>query len=252
VHAAIVSGLRRNKTCGRRDAYLEEDPVRKAAVSPHRRIAIAWLALLLAACASTPPPPPAPFVVKLAPTPPAGGAAPLSMQPMRVDDGRDVPDRTRIGEVHAPAFVSSAGLAPEVATGLLLLGFAVPTPTGRYLTVADSSEVAGAVEHALSYALLGARRVPLNSGALEVTVRQFWMRPWWTTTCDVALDVRVLGSAGQVRWEQALESHVGKFEGWFTVEAFERVATLCLDELVAQATAVFGSTQFGAAVAAER
>jgi hypothetical protein len=92
---------------------------------------------------------------------------------MRVDDERDVADRTRIGEVHAPALVSSPGVAPQVGAGLLLLGFAIPTPTGRYVTVADSPEVSRSIEHALTYALVAAHRAPINSGVLEVTVRQF-------------------------------------------------------------------------------
>jgi len=211
--------------------------------------------LLLAACASTPLPPPPPFVVELAPTPPVGADASLSLQPMRIDDVRDVPDRSRIGEVHAPAFVGPVGVGPESAamsTGFVLRGLAAPVPTGRYVTVADSSHVARAVEHALTYALLVARRAPVGSGLLKVTVYRFWMQPWWTTTCDIVLDVHVLTRTGQVKWEHKLESHVSKFEGWFTVEAFERVATLGLDELVAKATEVFGSMEFGAAIAAER
>jgi hypothetical protein len=119
------------------------------------------------------------------------------------------------------------------------------------VTVADSSHVARAVERALSDALLVAGRAPVGSGVLEATVRRFWIRPRWTTTCDIAVDVRVLARTGQVRWERTLESRVGKFEGWFTVEAFERVATLGLDELVAKAAEAFASAQFGAAIAAE-
>ena len=229
--------------------------VRKTSVRLLRSFAIACLALLLAACASTPLPPPPPFVVELAPTPPVGADATLSLQTMRVDDVRDVADRSRIGEVHAPAFVDPVGVSPgsaEASTALLLLGLAVPAPTGRYVTVADSSQVARAVEHALTYALLIARRAPPGNGLLEVTVRRFWIRPWWTTTCDIVLDLRVVTRTGHVTWEHTLESHVGKFEGWFTVEAFERVATLGLDDLVAKATEVFGSTEFGAAIAAER
>lgn len=220
-----------------------------------RTFAIACLALLVAACASTPPPPPPSFVVELAPTPPVGADASLSLQPMRVDDMRDVPDPARIGEVHAPAFVGPVGAGPEGATvtaGLLLLGLAVPAPTGRYVTVADPSHVARAVERALTYALFDAGRAPIGGGMLEVTVRRFWMRPWWTTTCDIVLDVSVRTPTGQTMWEHTLESHVGKFEGWFTVEAFQRVATLGLDDLVAKATEVFASTEFGAASAAER
>jgi hypothetical protein len=178
----------------------------------------------------------------------------LQPMPMRLDDVRDVPDRSRIGEVHAPTFVGPVGAGPEgaaVSTGLLLLGLAVPAPTGCYVTVANASHVASSVEHALTFALLVARRTPVASGLLEVAVRRFWMQPWWTTTCDIVLNLRVVTQTGQVKWERTLESHVGKFEGWFTVEAFERVATLGLDELVAKATEVFGSSEFGAAIAAD-
>ena len=220
-----------------------------------RTFAIACLALLLAACASTPPPPPSPFVVELAPTPPVGADASLALQPMRIDDMRDVADPARIGEVHAPAFVGPVAPGPEgamVTTGLLLVGLAVPAPTGRYVTVADPAHVGRAVERALTFALFAARRAPVDAGMLGVTVRRFWMRPWWTTTCDIVLDARVLTPFGETIWQRTLESHVGKFEGWFTVEAFERVATLGLDDLVVKASEAFASTEFGAAIAAGR
>jgi hypothetical protein len=84
-------------------------------VGRRRTLAIACLALVLAACASTPPPAPAPFVVALAPTPPAGADAALPLQPMRIDDLRDVPDRLRIGEVDAPVVVAPVGGAAQAS-----------------------------------------------------------------------------------------------------------------------------------------
>lgn len=174
---------------------------------------------------------------------------------MHVDDVRDVPDRSRIGEIHAPAFVGPVGAGSEgatVTTGLLLLGLAVPAPTGRYITVAEPSDVARAVERALTYALFLAHRAPVGNGMLEVSVRRFWLHPWWTTTFDIVLDIRVRSPTGGMKWQHTLESHVGRFEGWFTAEAFQRVATLGLDGLVANAAAVFASTEFGAAIATER
>ena len=225
-------------------------------MSRARSFAVAFLLLLLAACASTPPSPPPPFVVKLAPTLPVGIDAPLPLQPVRVEDAREVVDRTRIGEVHAPVAVAPVGAGTRegaaASTALVLLALAAPAPTGRYLVIADSSDVARAVEYALNDALLRAHRTPIGRDRVHATVRQFWIRPSWTTRCDIVLDVRVLGPGGQVRWERTLESHVDRFEGWFTVEAFERVATLGLDELVAQAAEAFGSTAFGAALVEER
>ena len=211
------------------------------------------LVLLLGGCASAPPPAPPPFLLKLEPTPPAGYEPLVLVAPMRVDDVRDVPDPTRIGEVHAPGGAPLVGAGTrEGAVAMAALQFVLlanPLPTGRYLVVADALAVAHAIERVLTYALQQSKRHAFASGALEATVRRLWIRPAWTTTCDVVIEVRLAGPGGRPLWERTLESHVDKFEGWFTAEAFERVARMALDQLVEQAAAAFGSSEFGAAIA---
>lgn len=220
-----------------------------------RSCAVALLAVAVFGCASTPAPAPPPFVLTLAPTPRPDVDAPVQRPPLRVEDERDVPDRTRIGEEHAPG----GGMAPPTAAGgaVALGGVAAmmvlpPQPTGRYLTVVDAVEVAHAVERTLAHALARSPRRAMQDGLLEVTVRTFWIRPSWTTTCDVVADVRVRGPSGAVRWERTLAGHGEKFEGWFTTGAFERVARMALDQLGEIAAAAFASDEFGAALATGR
>jgi hypothetical protein len=233
---------------------IKKDTLRSVSVLSLRVLAVVLLVLLGAGCATPPRQPLPPFVIELAPTLPPGLEPQVLLLAMRVDDTRDVADPTHIGEVQAPGggtpppIVGSPGAAAAV-TGAMLL---VPMPTGRYLVVKNSADVAYAVGHALSIALLQSKRYPLETGLLEVKVRKFWMRPSWTTTCDVVIETRLLSAGGKPLWERTLEGHVDKFEGWFTREAFERVARMALDQLTANATSAFGSADFGAAIAGSR
>ena len=217
---------------------------------PFRVLAVALSVLLGAGCATPPRQPLPPFVLELAPTLPPGLAPQVLLLALRVDDTRDVADPARIGEVQAPGggvpppTVGSAG-ATAVVTGAMLLA---PMPTGRHLVVKNSADVAHAVGHALSIALLQSKRYPLETGFLEANVRRFWMRPSWTTTCDVVVETRLLSAGGKALWERTLEAHVDRFEGWFTTEAFERVARVALDQLAERATEAFASADFGAVV----
>jgi len=223
-------------------------------VLPFRVLAVALSVLLGAGCATPPREPPPPFVIELAPTLPPGLEPQVLLLAMRVDDTRDVADPTQIGEVQAPGggapprVVGSPG-ATAAVTGAMLLA---PMPTGRHLVVKNSADVAYAVGHALSIALLQSKRYPLESGFLEVKLRRFWMRPSWTTTCDVVIETRLLSAGGKALWERTLEGHADRFEGWFTTEAFERVARMALDQLAAKATEAFASADFGAAIAGSR
>ena len=209
------------------------------------------MALLLGACATAPPPP---FVVQLRPTREEVNAGGELLLPMRVNDLRDVPDRARIGEVYAPL----GGRPPPTGVPVLEAGMAVamllaPTqPTGRYIVVADASDVGRAVKDVLIHALLKTGQRSVDDGVVEAGVRAFWLRPSWTTTCDAGVELHVLGSDGKTRWETTLDVHVEKFEGWFSTEAFERVAGLALDQLADRAARSFASAAFRAAIAPSR
>src|SRR5512144_1716242 len=158
-----------------------------------RRLVASLCALLLAACASAPKAPLPPFVVNVAPTPGlAGGVAP-SVAVVTVEDSRTphVEDRRRIGEVYAP--VGAPPIvpgAPAVTAGAQLLLLASPQPSGRYVLVRNDDGAPAVVEHALRNALVQAGQVGAQSMRIDATIRTFWMRPSWTTTCDVAVDVR--------------------------------------------------------------
>ena len=89
-----------------------------------------------------------------------------------------------------------------------------------------------------------------QSMRIDATIRTFWMRPSWTTTCDVVVDVRARNAGDTEVWSGTLESHVETFVGWFTAEAFEEVARLTLDQLVQRAAEAFRSPEFASAMAA--
>jgi hypothetical protein len=133
--------------------------------------------------------------------------------------------------------------APAIAGAILLL----PTqPTGRYLIAGNPGGVPALIQDALAAAWLRSART-LEHDTLQASIHTFWVRPSWTTTCDIAVDLRVVDASGVARWQQTIESHVDRFEGWFTVEAFERVGRLCIDQFVEHAAAAFGAEGFGQA-----
>jgi hypothetical protein len=202
------------------------------------RVVACAVTAMLAGCSSLPAPP-AQFTLTLAPTPVATDRAPASNLPLKIFDMRKA-DPLRIGEVYAPAAgkpppVPAGTAAPAVAGAILLLPTA---PTGRYLVVGNAGGVPAVIERAVVAALLRSGRAPQRD-TLEASIRTFLIRPSWTTTCDIVVDLRLVDSLGTVRWQQTIESHVGRFEGWFTVEAFERVGRLGLDQFVHDAAAAF-------------
>lgn len=213
------------------------------------------LALLLGACASGLQAPPH-YVVSLLPAAPASAALAPHALALPVDDRRDVPDSTRIGEVLAPLggyvpLVGGGGASPAVGAIVVIASVVAMMPTGRYLVVRDPVEVPRAVEAALIDAWLKSG-LPSNSGTgLEATLRSFWITPSWTTTCDIVVELRLRDAAGVLQWQQTIASRVQVFEGNFAAEAFERVVRRGLDRLVEQAGAAFASPAFAAAAGAD-
>jgi hypothetical protein len=215
------------------------------------------LALLLGACVSTVVPAPPPhYLITLVPPPSDNSASTSIGLPLRVDDLRDVQDRTRVGEIHAPGggalpIMGGGGASSAVAVGVAIVLFAPTFPTGRYLLVRNPTEVALAIERALVSAWLKSGR-PVTAGiGLEASVRRFWIQPSWTTTCEMSVDLRLRDTHGAGLWQQSVDSRVQEFQGLFAVEGFEHVARVALDQFVDQAAAAFASPAFAAAVSAD-
>lgn len=214
------------------------------------------MALGLAACATTPRPPPE-FQVAVTHT-----FAPRAAEPSRTPvavgpfaDLRDLPDRARVGEVHAPGYqpVPITGPAPQAAAiggGLILLSLANPQPMGWYVFLKGPDGLAPPVARAIGEALNRAGYPTAGAAPLrlEGAIRAFWLRPSWTTRCDVGIELRLIGEGGSVAWANTVTAHAEKFVGWFGDEAFEEVVRMAMDELVARTAAEFASPAFAAAV----
>lgn len=207
---------------------------------------------MLGACASGPlQAPPQHFLISLAP-PPSGDGEPLAVVlPLRVDDLRDVEDRTRVGEIYEPLGATpgwgGAGGGPVVAVGVAIALFGPTFPSGRYLRVRDPAEVALALEIAVVSAWLKSGRTATEGIGLEASVRRFWIQPSWTITCELSVELRLRDARGAVLWQQDIDSRVQAFEGFFLTEAFERVARMALDQFADRAAAAFASPDFAAA-----
>lgn len=210
------------------------------------------LACLLGGCVSTVVPAPPPYYL-IAIAPPASDTARTAAGPsLRVKDVRDVQDRTRIGEVHAPGggalpVLGGGGANPAVAAGVAIVLFAPTYPTGRYLLLRDEAEVALSIERALVSAWLKSGRPVLADKGLEADVRRFWIQPSWTTTCELSVDLRLRDAHGAVLWQQTVDSGAQEFQGLFATGGFERVARLALDQFTDRSAAAFASPAFAAA-----
>jgi hypothetical protein len=217
-----------------------------------RLVCTALLASLIAACASEPPKGPAPHVISLRPSAAGGDAKTTPLPPLRVVDRRDRKDLAQVGEVLAPG----GGIVPPIGgSGSPALAGAVvaimlltpPQPTGQLVLVDDPADVTRAVESALILAWRKSGRDLRTGLGLELTVRNFWMTPSWTTRCDLSVDLRLHDAAGAPLWQATLESQAEEFVGFYVVESFERVATMALDRFVDQAAGAFVSPAFVAA-----
>ena len=213
------------------------------------------MALGLAACATTPRPPPE-FHVAVTHT-----VAPRAAEPTRTpvvvgrfEDLREQPDGSRVGEVHTPGYppIPITGPPPQAAAvggGLVLLSMVNPQPTGWFVYLKGPDGLAPPVARAIGEALNRAG-YPVAGAApvrLEGAIRAFWLRPSWTTRCDVGIELRLIGEGGSVAWANTVTAHAEKFVGWFGDEAFEEVVRMAMDELVRRAAAAFASPEFAAA-----
>ena len=223
-----------------------------------RLLSMMALAFMLGACVSKQlPAPPPHFLISLVPPPSDNGASMAFALPIQVDDLRAVQDRTRVGEVYAPGggalpVLGGAGADPAVAAVVAIALFAPTSPTGRYLQVRDPAEVTLAIERALVSAWLRSGRMASAGIGLEASVNSFWIRPSWTMTCELSIDLRLHDARGAVLWQQEIDGRVQAVEGAFTTEAFEHVARMALDQFAEKAAVAFASPAFAAAVAGER
>lgn len=215
----------------------------------------ALVMLLLAGCAAAPVsrPPPV-FHVVVAHTPVATGAPTRPAITIgSVDDARSVQDRTRIGEVHAPAGpfpVVGGEPSAGAVTALQLLMLANTQPTGWYVYTKGMEGLAPPIERALGAALASAGYATTEAAALRLdgTIHSFWLTPSWSTRCDAEVELRLSDESGAVRWILTLVVHVDQFVGWFTNDALEAVLRLAMDQFVTQAAVEFTEPEFLAAV----
>jgi len=220
------------------------------------RVLAASIMLGLAACSTTPRPAPE-FHVAVTYTPVARATAPLgtTIAIGRFEDGRDLPDRSRIGELYAPANHPGpiTGVSPGTATavaGLELLSLANPRPTGWWVHVKGAEGLAPPIERALGEAL---HRAGYATGTpaplrLDATILAFWLRPSWTTRCEAEIALRLVDDNGSVVWTKVVAAHAEEFVGLFGDEAFENVVRLTMDALIARTVTEFTSPEFMAAV----
>jgi hypothetical protein len=220
------------------------------------RALAASIMLGLAACSTTPRPPPE-FHVAVTYSPAARAAAPLRtlIAVGRVEDARDLPDRSRIGELHAPGNHPVPIMGPPretatVGTGLVLLDLANPRPTGWWVYVKGADGLAPPIERALGEALNRAGYATANPAPLrlDATIRAFWLRPSWTTRCDAEIDLRVVDDNGTVVWTRVVAARAEKVVGLFGDEAFENVVRMTMDALIGRTVAEFTSPEFTASV----
>lgn len=166
-----------------------------------------------------------------------------------IEDARNLRDRSRIGEVHAPEGpmpVTTGGESASAVAALQRKLLANTKPTGWYLHAKGDAGLALPVERALREALMRSGHTTSESASLRLdgTIRTFWLTPSWTTRCDAAVELR-LTDDGNLRWSKTIFVSVEKFVGWFTDEAFEEVVRLAMDQLVSRAAAEFAALELG-------
>jgi hypothetical protein len=222
---------------------------------PVTRALAASIMLGLAACSTTPRPPPE-FHVAVTYSPAAHATQP-SRTPIavgRFEDARDLPDRSRIGELHAPGYnpvpVAGTSEANAIGAGLQLLFLTNPRPTGWWVYVKGTEGLAPPIERALGEALNRAGYAPATEAPLRLTgaIRTFWLRPSWTTRCDAEIALSLIDDNGSVVWTKVVAAQAEKFVGLFGDEAFENVVRMTIDALIGRATTEFSSPEFAAAV----
>jgi hypothetical protein len=119
-------------------------------------------------------------------------------------DERAIEEKARIGELHGPVVVPATGgegVAPFAVIQFLAL--ANPVPTGRFVTLKDAPDlpavVAGSMRDALGQAGYTVEVDATAAPLLEGRIIEFWLRPSWTVTCDIRIELRLVDASGAVR-----------------------------------------------------
>ena len=208
----------------------------------------------MSACSTTPRPPPQ---FHVAVTYSARTHTESSQPPIAVgqfEDARDLPDRSRIGEIHAPGYntapLPGARDAAAIAGSLQLLYLANPRPTGWWVYVKGAEGIAPPIERAFGEALRRAGHLVAETAPLrvEATIRTFWLTPSWTTRCDTEVAVKLVDENGALVWTKVIAAHAARFVGLFDDEAFENVVRMTMDTLIKRAATEFASLEFAKAV----
>ena len=85
----------------------------------------------------------------------------------------------------------------------------------------------------------------IGAAVLEGAIREFWLRPWWTTTQVVRINLRLKDAFGErLLWEKELQGEHSKFIGVWNVGEFEEVIQKALDKVLRQAGKEFASELF--------
>ena len=157
-------------------------------------------------------------------------------------DARELEERPYIGEIHQPN-----SLVP------------LPMPSGRFIVVKDGTSITTMMTRGLSEALKEAGYTPffpdpssapsenttIGAVVLEGEIREFWLRPAWTTQHVVRINLRLMDSrSGRLLWEKELHGEHSKFIGLWNVGEFEEVIQKALDKVLSQAGKEFASEQF--------
>ena len=156
-------------------------------------------------------------------------------------DARELEERPFIGEFIHPFFYFITPLEP------------------LFIVVRDGTSITTTMTRGLSEVLKEAGYTPIfpdpssvpsnnttiGAAVLEGEIREFWLRPWWTTTQVVRLNLRLKDAFGErLLWEKELQGEHSKFIGVWNVREFEEVIQKALDKVLRQAGKEFASEQF--------
>jgi hypothetical protein len=163
-------------------------------------------------------------------------------------DAREPEARSYIGEIPPPP--SFVPLVPI---------FLAPLVSGRFIVVKNGTSITTTMTRGLSEALKEAGYTPISPDpssapsenatigvtVLEGEIREFRLRPAWTTQHVVRINLRLMDSrSGRLLWEKELQGEHSKFIGLWNVGEFEEVIQKALDKVLSQAGKEFASEQF--------
>lgn len=158
-------------------------------------------------------------------------------------DARKEADRPYVGEIHQPVYP----------------GVLYPAPSGRFIVVKDTVSISTTLTQYLSDALKEAGYIPVvfeprfirsettakANVLLEGEIKEFWLRPSWTTRHVVQIHLRLLDANGsRLLWEREMRGEHSKFIGAWNVPEFEEVIQNALDKVLNEVRKEFASEQF--------